>query len=220
MSDTTADSWFKFWERPDIQLDLMSEGPSKKFLDMAFNNALFLAQERVSPSVPHETMIALFRYEWSLHYERKLFFLSLFIDRNPAKFAAFYLDFLQNLNSFFVEDGPYTDQWNLLCSELESVASGTSNADAAISYRDWTAQGSGSHENILSLTYDMSRSLLAERSYDFLRDIFIAFDGIWINTPNGRFVTRVLPERAMPIVMELVEKHFPEPPNLKTLRFE
>jgi hypothetical protein len=220
MSDATDDFWFKFWEKPDIQLHLMAEGPSKKFLDMSFNNAIYLAGDKESPSFPHDAMVQLFRYEWSLHSERRLFFLSLIIDRNPAKFAAFYLDFLRNLNSFFVEDGPYTDQWNLLCSELESVASGTINADSAISYRDWTAQSSGLHEKILSLTYDMARSLLAERSYDFLRDIFIAFDDIWMNASNGRGGTRLLMGKVMHIAMDLVAKHFPEPPNLKTMRFE
>jgi hypothetical protein len=219
MPDFTPEDWFRYWESPEVQLDLMAEGPSRKFVSMAFSNAIFLADYMSGPTTPHETMVALLSYEWKNREERRLFFLSLVIDRNPAKFAAFYLDFLTKMDYLFEKDGPCTERWNTVLHELGCVASGSNPADV-ISCPDWIAQGDDAPEKILSLSCEMARSLITGRYGDFLRNLFVEFGGTWVKTHSGIGASLILSGRCAEIVVELVEKHFPEPPNLKTMRFE
>ena len=102
--------------------------------------------------------------------------------------------------------------------EIKKVANG-SPPEIAISHRDWSAtiQLDSFTESLLHRSYVLARSLLDYRFGNFLVDIR---DSISSDTARMRHKGRIIMDGFSFFFDSTLKDHFPEPPNLNTLKFE
>jgi hypothetical protein len=217
-----SNAFFVNWDDPVVQLELMAEGPSQRFIDYAMNEAMFMATRR-GQRVPHPTMEKIFRLGWisqsPSEENRRYLILSQITASNPERFAAFYHAILTKFDEIYEGAyGNFFESRNSIMEEIGKVADG-SPPDAAISRRDWnpTLHTGEFRDKLVIRSYEMARSLLEYRPGNFLVDIRdgIVVDAVFLKHRNE-----------IPVVDfayffdKALKDHFPDPPNLTTLKFE
>jgi hypothetical protein len=222
-----SNAFFVNWDDPVVQLELMAEGPSQRFIDYAMNEAMFMVKHP-GQRTPHPKMVEIFRFAWRSHSEseenRRYLILSSVITRNSSSFALFYLDLFAVFDHLFYQCETFSDAWKILASEVRRVSVGE-DPESAISFREWGSpswKDQSVYERILSRFYDLARSLHSERTGNFLSDFRGQIESEVIMSRLKKSTTDVIVSKSFDseTFNRILMDRFPEPPNLTTLKFE